>query len=216
MYFLFIFPHLPVVVMATAGCRNHYKQGTYRNTTGKYFQLNIEEKKGMKKKLLIAAFCVIAIAAVGSGSKNSSNAATKKQQVSSNSIENEVLDADDKKECKSGDYTIDGIDFSFTDHVRNDATGNWRISLIADSKADVFQYCVDYYKEMFTSDNEIHAIVNFSLNTTSKISVLSDGVLDVCIYDYVKGEEHYAEKLFGGELLKEEFISVETGEPVEY
>lgn len=170
----------------------------------------------MKKKVLIATVCVIAVATVGSGSKSSSNAATKKQQVSSSSTQNEISDAGDKKERKSGDYTIDGIDFSFTDHVRNDTTGNWKISLIADSKADAFQYCTDYYKEMFSSDDEVHAIVNFSLNTTSKISVLSDGVLDVCVYDYVKGEEHYAEKLFGGDLLKEDFISVETGEPVEY
>lgn len=168
----------------------------------------------MKKKVLVAVFCIIAIAAVGSNSKNSSS--TAKQQVSSDDVKTEVSDADDKKERKSGDYTIDGIDFSFTDHVRNDTTGNWKISLIADSTADAFQYCTDYYKEMFSSDNEVHAIVNFSLNTTSKISVLSDGVLDVCVYDYVKGEEHYAEKLFGGELLKEDFISVETGEPVEY
>lgn len=60
----------------------------------------------MKKKTLIAAVCVIAVAAIGSGSRNSSNTATKKQQVSSNSTKNEVSDADDKKERKSDDCTI--------------------------------------------------------------------------------------------------------------
>ena len=40
----FHFPTPLPVVMATAGCRNHYKRGTYRNTTGKYFQLNTKEK----------------------------------------------------------------------------------------------------------------------------------------------------------------------------
>lgn len=123
---------------------------------------------------------------------------------------------DKKKEIKAGDYTIDDIEFNYSPEVRNDVTGNWRISTIADTDADAFDYCVDYYKEMFSSDEEIHGIVNFSTNTTSKISVLYDGVLDVCVYEYLDGEEHDAQLLFGGDLLKEDFISIETGEPVEF
>ena len=121
-----------------------------------------------------------------------------------------------KKATESGDYTIDGIDFYFSSEVRDDATGKWRRSEIADVNANVFDYCVDYYNEMFSSDDEIHAIVNFSSKTTSKIYVLGDGVLDVCVYEYVKGEEHSASTLFSGDLLKEDFISIETGKPAEF
>ena len=121
-----------------------------------------------------------------------------------------------KKEIESGDYTIDGIDFYFSSEVRNDATGKWRLSEIADVNANVFDYCIDYYNEMFSSDDEIHAIVNFSSKTTSKIYVLGDGILDVCVYEYVKGEEHSASTLFSGDLLKEDFISIETGKPAEF
>ena len=58
----------------------------------------------------------------------------------------------------------------------------------------------------------MHAIVNFSLNTTTSISVLPDGTLDVSIHEYIDGEEHDAKALFGGMLLKEYFINPQTGE----
>lgn len=43
--------------------------------------------------------------------------------------------------------------------------------------------------------------MNFSLNTTSSISVLYNGILDVSIHEYINGEEHDAKALFGGMLL---------------
>lgn len=112
---------------------------------------------------------------------------------------------------KGGQYEIDGIDFSFSDSVRNDVTGNWRISLISDS-ATPEEYALDYYNALFSSDDEIHAIVNFSLNTTTKLSVLYAGVLDVTVYEYVDGEEHDAKELFSGNLLDEYWIHTDTGE----
>ena len=112
---------------------------------------------------------------------------------------------------ENGDYEIDGINFSFSDSVKNDVTGNWRISLISDS-ATPDEYALDYYNTLFSSDDEIHAIVNFSLNTTTKISVVYTGVLDVTILEYVDGEEHDAKELFGGNLLAEYWIHTDTGE----
>lgn len=112
---------------------------------------------------------------------------------------------------KSGTYTINDIEFWFSDSVINDITGRWRISSIASSK-DITEYAVDYYNTFFSSDDEIHAIVNFSLNTTTSISVLYDGTLDVAVHEYISGEEHDANALFGGMLLAEYLINLNTGE----
>lgn len=112
---------------------------------------------------------------------------------------------------KSGSYDIAGETFQFSDSVRNDVTGNWRLSLIASSK-DATEYAINYYNTLFGSDDEIHAIINFSNNTTSKISVLYSGMLDVTIHEYTDNEEHDAKQLFGGTLLNEYWVNTETGE----
>lgn len=102
-----------------------------------------------------------------------------------------------------------GAHFSVS-KVRNDTTDNWRISSIAEN-INIEEYALSYYKKYFSSDAEIHAIVNFSNNTTTKISVVGN-VLDVSIYEYVDGEEHDAKLLFGGTLLKQYFVYTDTGE----
>ena len=101
-----------------------------------------------------------------------------------------------------------GAHFSVS-KVRNDTTDNWRISSIAES-INIEEYALSYYKKYFSSDAEIHAIVNFSNNTTTKISVAGN-VLDVSIYEYVDGEEHDAKLLFSGTLLKQYFVYTDTG-----
>ncbi len=103
----------------------------------------------------------------------------------------------------------DGISFHISD-VRNDVTGNWRIALIAEN-IQMRDYAVDYYNEYFKDDKEIHAIVNFNYNTTTKLSVVGDSI-DVTVYEYVDKEEHDAKKLFSGKLLKEYFVNINTGE----
>ena len=69
---------------------------------------------------------------------------------------------------------------------------------------------MDYYKAYFTNDDEIHAIVNFYNNTTTKISVAGD-CLDLTIYEYVDGEEHDSNKLFSGLLYNEYTVNKKTG-----
>lgn len=174
----------------------------------------------MRKKMLALLLCGIMAASPAPVLAGSKKDAKQEQQKDSEKSKKDKKDKKDKKskekKVEAGSHIIDDIEFSYSPEVRNDVTGNWKISTIVDSDADVFDYCVDYYKEMFVSDDEIHGIVNFSTNTTSKISVLYEGVLDVCTYDYVDGEEHDAKLLFGGDLLKEDFISIETGEPVEF
>lgn len=116
----------------------------------------------------------------------------------------------EKAEEPAAGKNIDDIGayFSVSD-VRNDVTGNWRISTIAEN-IDIQEYALSYYKEYFKDDKEIHAIVNFNYKTTTKISVIGN-TLDVSIYDYVDGEEHDAKLLFSGTLLKEYSVNMDNG-----
>lgn len=102
-----------------------------------------------------------------------------------------------------------GISFDVQE-VRNDVTGRWRISLIAEN-IDMENHALDYYNKYFQSNDEIHAIVNFNYMTTTKISVIGN-LLDVCVYEYVDKEEHDAKLLFSGTLLKEYHVNIDTGE----
>ena len=104
---------------------------------------------------------------------------------------------------------FDNINFVVR-NVRNDVTGNWRITTIAES-IETQNYALDCYNKYFEGDEEIHAIVNFTYNTTSKISVMGN-LLDVTIYEYVDKEEHDAKLLFSGMVLDEYFIDIDSGE----
>lgn len=105
-------------------------------------------------------------------------------------------------------YDIDG---SFhANNVRNDVTGNWRISTIAAS-VKMQKYALSYYKAKIHNDKEIHGIVNFNYNTTTKISVMGN-MLDVTVHEYVKGEEHDAALLFSGMLLEEYHVYLDNGD----
>ncbi len=106
---------------------------------------------------------------------------------------------------------IHDIDGTFqADKVRNDVTGNWRISTIA-ANVRMEKYAMSYYKWVFLGDEEIHGIVNFTNKTTTKISVAGN-ILDVAVYEYVTGEEHDAKKLFSGMLLNEYFVYKDNGD----
>ncbi len=103
------------------------------------------------------------------------------------------------------------IDSQFTvSDVRNDVTGNWRISVV-DKSMNFEEYALSYYNKYFADDNEIHAIVNFASSTTTKITVAGDK-LDITVYEYVKDEEHDAKKLFGGMLNSEYCVYLDNGD----
>jgi hypothetical protein len=95
--------------------------------------------------------------------------------------------------------------------VQNDVTGKWRLSEYASSDTQE-TFAVEYYNAFFESDDEIHAVINFTNNTTGKISKIMDDTLDVTIQEYVDGEEHDANELFSGMLLKEYWVTISTGE----
>lgn len=136
--------------------------------------------------------------------------ATEEQTTEPQTPEETELIENTEKTTELIGKNIDDTEAHFSvSKVRNDVTGNWRISTIAES-IDIQEYVVSYYYKYFTSDTEIHAIVNFTYNTTTKISVMGNS-LDVCIYDYVDGEEHDAKLLFGGTLLKEYLVDIDNG-----
>ena len=116
-----------------------------------------------------------------------------------------------QKTVESGSYHINNTDFWFSDSVINDVTGRLKISSLA-AEIDASEYAAMYYNTLFSSDDEIHAVVNFTTNTTTSISVLQDGMLDVAVHEYVSGEEHDSQTLFSGTLIEEYFVNIETGE----
>lgn len=110
-------------------------------------------------------------------------------------------------------YDIGGPSDFPRDKVRNDITGNWRVSAINKS-FDIPYYALSYYNKYFYNDDEVHAIVNFSDNTTTRINYMS-GNLYVTVLEYVKGEEHDANLMFSGTVLSEYIIYPDNGD-IEY
>ncbi|MFD1206128.1 MULTISPECIES: hypothetical protein [Sporosarcina] len=87
--------------------------------------------------------------------------------------------------------------------VRNDQTGKWRKTSIAES-IDIEEYALSYQKE-YMKDDEVHFIVNFTRNTTTWLNA-TGGLLAVEIREHVRGEEHDAKTLGSGMVLKSYII----------
>lgn len=83
--------------------------------------------------------------------------------------------------------------------VRNDTTGKWKISTIAEN-FDIENYILSY-GEQYMKEGDTHYIVNFNYNTTSVINKMNS-LLYLDIKEYVDKEEHDAKKLSSGMLLK--------------
>lgn len=164
----------------------------------------------LQKKIgagLLALALVLSLGAC-SGSASSSTASSATASASESTVAESASTAPEV-ESSATSSPLDGIKFR-ADKVRNDATGNWRISCIAEN-IDMSEHALDYYKQYFTDDSEIHFIVNFNYNTTTKIMSMGDQ-LDVTVQDYVSKEEHDAKVLGSGEVLAEYFVDKDTGE----
>lgn len=162
-------------------------------------------KKHICAGILALTLAVTLTACGGSASSTASSTAA----ASSESAASSVSSAPEAEISSAASSPLDGIKF-FVSNVRNDTTGNWRISTIAEN-IDMSEYALDYYKQYFTDDSEIHFIVNFNHNTTTKIMVVG-GDLDVTVQEYVSKEEHDAKILGSGAVLAEYFVDMETGE----
>lgn len=164
----------------------------------------------MKIKNRIRAGIVLLALALGltaCGGSSSSTASSAAPSAPAGSVSEST--APEAEPASAESSPLDGISFR-ADKVRNDTTGNWRISLIAEN-IDMSEYALDYYKQYFTDDSEIHFIVNFNYNTTTKIMNMG-GQLDVTVQDYVSKEEHDANTLGSGTVLAEYLVDKETGE----
>lgn len=113
-------------------------------------------------------------------------------------------------EAESEATSVLSFDVTFSNTFRNDSTGRWRKALIASSETPD-QYAVDYYKEYFEADDEVHIIYNFTLNTVNALTVQS-GTLFVNITEYQKGEEHDAKEACGGQYYGQYQFNLNTGE----
>lgn len=164
----------------------------------------------MKIKNRIRAGIVLLALALGltaCGGSSSSTASSAASSAPASSVSEST--APEAEPASAESSPLDGISFR-ADKVRNDTTGNWRISLIAEN-IDMSEYALDYYKQYFTDDSEIHFIVNFNYNTTTKIMVMGSD-LDVTVQEYVAKEEHDANTLGSGTVLAEYLVDKETGE----
>lgn len=166
-------------------------------------------KKPIYKKVWFWIIVVLVVfAALGSsGDKNdeqpdASDKASTSETVSSTEAPD---DTDDAPAASSLD-----VDVTFYDTFKNDTTGKWKKALVSTSE-DIQEYALDYYQEYFKSDDEVHVIYNFSLNTVNCLTVNGD-TLFISITDYVDGEEHDAKAACGGTHLGDLQISIESGE----
>ena len=167
-----------------------------------------KEKKPWYKKWwlwVIVALVIIFAIAGGNSSEN------QQDQTSTTAVES-VMNEPIGEETTLTDPELESIEFAVSD-VQNDVTGNWRISKISESII-MSDHAAAYYQKYFENDDEIHAIVNFSKGTTTKIMKSPLGIY-VATYEYVDGEEHDAKKLFSGMLLTEQYFDSETGEEIE-
>jgi hypothetical protein len=97
--------------------------------------------------------------------------------------------------------------------VNNDVTGKWRVSTIV-ANVSMEDYAYNYYERFMLSEGQVEAVINFNYNTSTSLSVYGN-FIDVCVYDYVDGEEHDANLMFTGTLLKEYYVYTDNGDIVE-
>lgn len=163
--------------------------------------------------LLLAAAALLTAC---SGSASSSTAASASSEavssettaVSSEAAESESTPASDSASAENV-HVIDGVTFIIRE-VPNDKTGNWRFASISES-FDMSEHALEYYKECFSSDSEVHFIINEADNTTTQINY-AFGNLDVMVRERVDKEEFDATTLGNGSIQAEYFVDVSTGE----
>ena len=97
----------------------------------------------------------------------------------------------------------------FYPSVPNDKTGRWRLATTS-TTTPIVGYALNYYKDYFKSDDEIHGIVNKELDQTYSLSIVA-GQLYVVTHKYLEGEEKDASLLFGGDVISQIYIDPDTG-----
>ncbi|MDD3477398.1 MAG: hypothetical protein PHP32_00780 [Candidatus Izemoplasmatales bacterium] len=181
----------------------------------------------MKKRssIVLTALCLSFSLSACGGSETPKESETQKETVVESEVETapEVSETEEETETEPevphrtgedivgiSEGSIEDIKPTFYDSVINDKTGNWRCAVMAEN-IDILDYVLSYYKNYFKNDSEIHAIVNLTLKTTTKITC-SGGTLYVSQYDYVDGEEHDANIMFSGTYLSQDWVYTDNGD----
>ncbi len=153
----------------------------------------------MKKKTMYIIGGVLVLAAIGSVLPDT------KSKEPNEPAQTETVE---KEETQAESEVLKELNCNPHD-VNDDVTGKWKVCTVTTSMAPE-EYAADYYdKYIAENDDEIHGIVNFTNNTTTKISKLGNQI-DVTTYEYQDGEEHSAKDLYSGMLLTEYTIDPKT------
>ncbi len=117
---------------------------------------------------------------------------------------------------KLEDIDVDNINFVKSIHLEDlervpgDVTGRWYYTTYYDD-SEVIDFALNYYKAYFKDDNEIHAVINRSSDTTTCLRVTLDQLF-VDVHEYVDGEENDAKVMFSGDIISEYVVDINTGE----
>lgn len=185
---------LAVVSILIQGFSNYLKYNNSNKNKQQETMVNASDTSEDKKEETIE----------NSKDTNESTIETNSNEINVTTIKRENIIGTSNKEYKD-------LETSKPNTVRNDKTGNWRLSRIATNE-NIVEYTKSYYKKNFGSDKEIHAIINFTLKTTTKVSKLDSNTLSVTVHEYKNKEEHDANKLFGGVVLADYFVYLDNGD----
>lgn len=168
------------------------------------------QKQASKKPIYKRVwFWIIIVLVVFAALGNSGDKGDEQSDASDKTSTSETVSSTEAPDDAPAASSLD-VDVTFYDTFKNDTTGKWRKALVSTSE-DIQEYALDYYQEYFKSDDEVHVIYNFSLNTVNCLTVNGD-TLFISITDYVDDEEHDAKAACGGTHLGDLQISIESGE----
>lgn len=169
---------------------------------------NCGKKQGGILKWILIGFIVILlfglIYSIGNGSDS--------QPKSTNDKPSDVNEENNTQEVPTeskNEYPL-GFHVSFRETYPNDVTGNWRLAMISED-INIEEYALNYYTNYFEADTEVHIIVNFTLNVTTRITVIGD-LLDITTTEYVDNEENDAKIACSGMLLSKYHVNIDSGE----
>lgn len=166
-----------------------------------------KRQDGVMKWLLIGFMSIFLIGLIYSIGSNSDS-----ETKSNNDKPSNVAEENNTNEVAAGSENENPLGFNvpFRKSYPNDVTGNWRLAMISEN-INIEEYALNYYTNYFEADTEVHIIVNFTLNTTTRITVIGN-LLDVTTTEYVDTEENDAKIACSGMLLSEYHINIDTGE----
>lgn len=168
-----------------------------------------EKKPFYKKWWFWVIIVVIVVAAVaGTGESGSESNSLRQNQNDSSNVSNESISQNN--ELREALKTKIDSSLLFDTSIRNDKTDNWRLARLA-TNLPITDYALDYYEAYFDNDNEVHAVINFTKNETNNITA-GNGMLFIDTHQYVKDEEHDASELFGGPIIAQYIIDLNSGE----